>query len=402
MKYVILVPDGMADRPIKELGGKTPLEAADTPNMDLIASRGSCGMAKTFYKGLPYDSSIANMSILGYDPRKYFTGRSPLEAANLGVELGAGDLALRCNLITVDDWRIKDFTAGHISSAEAAELMGVIDRKLGGDGIEFYPGVSYRHLLVLRDIVKPSIEFTATPPHDIVGGIVSDNLIKAKKKTAQRTVDLLNGMMEKSRTILEDNSVNKKRVKEGKNPANSIWLWGAGTKPAMPTFESKYKVTGSLVSAVDLLKGLGRIVRMEVLNVQGATGYLDTNYEGKADAALKSLEHVDLTYVHVESTDEAGHEGSLEHKLKAIEDIDKKVIGRILDGLKGDFAILLMPDHATPVSVKTHTEEPVPYAIYDTRKKGSGVSKFTEKGVRDNWHQNPTDAYKLVGRLIKG
>jgi 2,3-bisphosphoglycerate-independent phosphoglycerate mutase len=400
MKYVIIVPDGMADRPLKELGGRTPLEAADTPNMDRIAGGGTCGMARTFYKGLPYDSSIANMSILGYDPRKYFTGRSPLEAANLGVELGKGDIALRCNLITVEGERIKDFTAGHISTAESSMIINELREKLGSDGIEFYPGVSYRHLIVLRSKIKPSMDFVAIPPHDIVGGKVSENLINAKGKQACNTVDLLNRLILESQAILPGLDVNKKRVASGKEPANSIWLWGAGTRPMMPSFESRFKVKGSLVSAVDLLKGLGRTVGMEVLEVKGATGYIDTNYEGKADAALKSLERVDLTYVHVESTDEAGHEGNLKHKMKAIEDIDKKVIGRILDGLEGEFAILLMPDHATPISVRTHTEEPVPYALYDTRKKGGTIRRFTENEIRQKCNEEVIDAFNLVAKLI--
>jgi 2,3-bisphosphoglycerate-independent phosphoglycerate mutase len=399
MKYVIIVPDGMADRPIDALGGRTPLEAADTPNMDFIAKGGVCGLAKTFYPGLPHDSSIANMSILGYDPRKYFSGRSSLEAANLGVRLGAGDLALRCNLVTVKEGKIADFTAGHISSAEGAELIGEVSRRLGGEGIEFYPGVSYRNLLVLRSVVKPSSAFEAQPPHDIVGGKVGDNMVKAKSKRAAGTVELLNRLTEESVGILSDHQVNRRRMGEGKNPANSIWLWGAGKKPDMPYFEGKFHIKGSLISAVDLLKGLGRTIGMDVLDVQGATGYLDTNYEGKAKAALSSLGRVDLAFVHMESTDEAGHEGSLEHKLKAIEDIDRRVVGHLLNGLSGDYAILLMPDHATPVSVKTHTDEPVPYAIYDTRKKGDKVCKFTEKDVGDNGSRKLTDAFKLVKRL---
>jgi len=402
MKYVIIVPDGMSDRPVKELGGRTPLEAADTPNMDSVAEHGVCGMAKTFYRGLPYDSAIANMSILGYDPRKYFTGRSPLEAANLGVELGRGDVSFRCNLVTLEGGKIKDFTAGHISTEEAEVLIGEVDKRLGGEGIEFYPGVSYRNLLVLRSKLRPSLNIKAMPPHDIVGEPVLRNRVKARDRKASETAELLNRLIEESRESLASHPVNKRRLDDGKNPANSIWLWGAGTKPVMPLFSKRFGVRGSLVSAVDLLKGLGKIVGMDVLRVEGATGYLDTNYEGKADAAVGSLETCDLTYVHIESTDEAGHEGSVEHKINAIEDVDKKVVGRMLDRLTGDYRLLLMPDHATPISVRTHTQEPVPYAVYDTgKKKADRVGKYSEREIKRKGSLKLTDAYKLVGRLVR-
>jgi 2,3-bisphosphoglycerate-independent phosphoglycerate mutase len=400
MKYVIVVPDGMADRPVKELGGRTPLEAARTPNMDFIAHNGSCGLAKTFYPGLPYDSSIANMSILGYDPRKYFSGRSPLEAANMGVALGEGDVALRCNLVTLEGGRMKDFTAGHIRSEEAAQLIGELECRLGGGGVEFHPGVSYRHLLIIRSSLKPSVDFTAKPPHDIIGAEASRYKVKAKSPSAAKTVELLNRLQEESSGVLAGQKANIRRDSAMKNPANSIWLWGAGVKPDMPSFESKFGIKGSLVSAVDLLKGLGRTIGMDVISVEGATGYLDTNYEGKADAAVESLKKADLTYVHLESTDEAGHEGSVEHKIKAIEDIDRRVLGRILSKLAGDYRILLMPDHATPVSVKTHTTEPVPYAFYSVGSAAGKVDAFSESEIRKKCAKTPSDAYKLMGRLI--
>jgi 2,3-bisphosphoglycerate-independent phosphoglycerate mutase len=401
MKYVVVVPDGMADRPLKELGGMTPLEAAKTPNMDQIARGGKCGLAKTFYEGLPYDSSIANMGILGYDPKTYFSGRSPLEAANLGVSLADGDIALRCNFVTLEAGRIKDFTAGHISNSEGANLIEALNRSLGSEGIEFYPGVSYRNLLVIRGARAPSLDFGATAPHDIIGGLASEHMICAKSSMAKNTVDLLNGFIEKSWDILAGHEVNRQRLKNGKNPANSIWLWGAGKRPNMPSFRSKFKIDGSLVSAVDLLKGLGRVVGMEVLYVKGATGYLDTDYAGKTNAALKSLEHVDLSYIHLESTDEAGHEGSSEKKIQAIEDIDRLVVGRLLDRLKGEYSILLMPDHATPVEVRTHTTEPVLYAIYDSRKKLSGAKAYNEKEVSKVFGEDPVKSYTLIDTLIK-
>jgi len=399
MKYIVVVPDGMTDHPIEELGLRTPLEAAETPNMDYVAKNGVCGQAKTFYTGLPYDSSIANMAIMGYDPRKYFTGRAPLEAANMGIELGAGDIALRCNLITVADGKIADFTAGHISNVEGGQIIRELNNRLGSDGIEFHPGVSYRNILVLRSQVKPSLDLTFKQPHDIVGEPVAGNMIHAKKKSAQDTVKRLNNMMETASEFLADHEVNRRRVEEGMNPANWIWFWGAGSKPMMPSFKESYGMDGSLISAVDLLKGIGKVIKLKVLDVKGATGYIDTNYEGKADAAVESLEEADFTYVHVEATDEAGHEGNIEHKIKAIEDVDKKVLGRIMDKMDDDYALLLMPDHATPIKIKKHTNEPVPYAIYDRHRKPDDVTKFTEKEIKEKGSQPPIEAHKLMNKL---
>ncbi|MFH1055500.1 MAG: cofactor-independent phosphoglycerate mutase [Candidatus Altiarchaeota archaeon] len=401
MKFIVLVPDGAADRPLEELEGKTPLEAAYTPNMDTVAKKGTCGMAQTLFPELPFDSSVANMSVLGYDPRKYFSGRAPIEAANLGIELGRGDIAVRCNLITVEDGRIRDFTAGHIKKAEGAKLIEALNEKLGADGIEFYPGTSYRNILVIRSKLKPSLEFLAQQPHDIVGEKVSEYRIKAKTEVGSETAKLLNMLMDEAAGILGDHDVNKKRIKENKNPADSIWLWGAGVSPNMPTFKKAYGIDGSLVSAVDLLKGIGKIVGMRVLEVKGATGYFDTNYEGKADAAVESLREVDLAYVHIESTDEASHEGDVEGKIKAIEDVDERVLGRMMESLEDDYAILVMPDHATPIKVRTHTDEPVPYAIYDTRKKGDSVKSFSEKDIREKGSQPLIEAHKLMGKLTR-
>jgi len=393
------VPDGMADRPLRELGGRTPLEAADTPNMDFIAANGICGMAETFFPELPYDSSIANMSILGYDPRKYFTGRAPLEAANLGVKLGEGDIALRCNLVTVEDGRIADFTADHIGMVEARQLMSSISMKVGREGVEFYPGVSYRNVLVVRSSLKPSLKFSAKQPHDIVGEPVAENRIKAESKEAEDTARLLNALMDDAVPMLREHLINRNKVKAGRRPANWIWLWGAGSKPEMPPFRKKFGMGGSIVSAVDLLNGLGKTIGLKVLKVEGATGYLDTNYEGKTDAALDSLEDVNFTYIHLESTDEAGHEGSVEHKIRAIEDIDKRVLGRMLKRLRRNYAIMLMPDHPTPIEVRKHTSEPVPYAIYDTGKPGDSVKSFSEREIREKGSQPLTQAFNLMTKL---
>ncbi len=401
MKYVIVVPDGMADHPVKSLGGQTPAEAADTPNLDNMAKNGFCGMAKTFFDGLPYDSSIANMAILGYDPRKHFTGRSPLEAANLGIELGPGDISLRCNLVTVEEGRMADFTAGHITTAESTQLMRSLGERLGSEGVEFYPGVSYRNILVLRKQMTPSLDYNASQPHDIVGEEIATHKIKEKSKKGEYTARQLNDLTEKALSILKDHPVNRKRVKNGLKPANSIWLWGAGGKPNMPSFGVMYGLTGSLVSAVDLLNGLAKTVGLRVLKVPGVTGYIDTNYEGKADAAVKSLEEVDLTYVHIEATDESGHEGNIEHKVKAIEDVDRRVLGRILDGLDGEYRMMVIPDHPTPVEVRKHTNEPVPYIIYDSGAAENGVKRYSETLISKAHVGLPIEAYKLMS-ILKG
>ncbi len=401
MKYVVIVPDGMADRPVRALGGLTPLEAARKPNMDAVARRGSCGMAKMFHRGLPYDSSIANMGILGYDPRRYFCGRSPLEAANVGVGLGAGDIALRCNLVTLVGGKMADFTAGHISSDEARSIMSDLSAALGGGGVEFYPGTSYRNLMVIRRGLRPSLDFSAKPPHDIVGSPVKDNMPRSRAASAAVTAGLLRQLIRRSWAVLAEHPVNLGRMRDGMKPANSIWLWGAGRRPRMPSFSGKFGVRGSLVSAVDLLKGLGKVIGMDVLSVDGATGYLDTNYEGKAESALRSLESCDLTYVHLESTDEAGHEGSLEHKIKAIEDIDRKIVGRILDGLEGDYRVLLMPDHPTPIEVRTHTSEPVPYVLLDSRLDAAGAEAYTERSIKSK-SVRTVEAHTLMRRLVGG
>ena len=399
MKRIVIVPDGMADEPVDELSGKTPVEAANTPNMDIIAGDGVCGMARTFYEGLPKDSSIANMSIMGYDPRRYFCGRSPLEAINLGIELGEGDMSLRCNLITVEDGRIADFTAGHITDSEARAIMGELEKNMGCRGIEFHPGVSYRNIIVLRSLNKPCADFDAVAPHDMVGEKLDDNWPKPQSEKSGATVKWIKKATMDSWSILESHPVNIKRAGEGKRQANSIWLWGQGTRPAMPSFESMYGLKGSIVSAVDLLNGIGKAIGLDILRVEGITGYIDTNYEGKADAAIKSLKELDFTYIHIESPDECGHEGDIEKKIRAIEDIDKKVVGRILDRVDEPFKVLLMPDHPTPVGVRKHTDSPVPFAIYDNGGHKDGVKFFGESEISKNGSLGLVYATSLMGRL---
>ncbi len=378
MKYIVIIGDGMADRPVKELDGMTPLQKASTPNMAKLASEGILGSVRTIPGGMHPGSDVANLSVLGYDPLKYYSGRAPLEAASIGVQLGADDVAFRCNLVTLKfDQRgeraiMEDYSSGHITTKEAAALIKTLNKDLGSDDIKFYPGVSYRHLMVWAN---GSTDVECVPPHDILGKDIIDYLPIGKGE------ELLRTMMIDSVSSLGSHDVNKKRFKKGKNPGNSIWLWGQGKKPEMPTFKDKYSVDGALVSAVDLTKGLGIYAGFEILKVPGMTGYIDTNYKGKAEAALKALERVDFVYLHVEAPDEAGHSGNCMEKIKAIEDFDTLVVGTILEGINDfdEYKILLLPDHPTPVELRTHTNDPVPFVILDSRKiqKNEGA-RFTE------------------------
>jgi 2,3-bisphosphoglycerate-independent phosphoglycerate mutase len=374
MKYVVVVGDGMADRPLRELGGRTPLQAADKPNMDWIASQGRSGLLRTVPKGMEPESDIAIMSILGYDPRKYHTGRGPLEAAGLGVPLGKNDIAFRCNLITEEKGVIKDYSAGHITTEESGELMKVVEETYGHLG-DFYVGVSYRHLFVLRDPPKGSNELRTVPPHEIVGEKLDRHLIKPKNLEIAKD---LNEMVLNSRKILSNHPVNVKRVERGKKPANMIWIWGQGRKPAMETIAEKYGIKGAIISAVNLVKGLGVYAGMDKLDVPGATGYYDTSYENKAKFGLKALEDHDLVFIHVEAPDEAGHAGDIERKIEAIENIDGRLIKRILAGLKDEYAISIMTDHPTPINERVHVPDPVPFAVYSTKGGRDDVKHFDE------------------------
>ncbi|MBI5675146.1 MAG: cofactor-independent phosphoglycerate mutase [Nitrospirae bacterium] len=370
MKYVVLIGDGMAGRPLKELGYKTCLQKAHTPNMDRLAAEGEVGKVRTVPKGFEPGSDVANLSILGYAPSKYYSGRAPLEAAYQGIKLGPKDIAFRCNLVNLTFKNshavMHDYSAGHITTDEARALIKEIDKKLGSKDISFYPGVSYRHLMVWRN-GKEKIK--CTPPHDITGKRIDKYLSKGKGS------EILQKLKNDAVAILLAHPVNKERIKRGLPPANSLWFWGQGRKLSIPKFRDKYKLKGALISAVDLTKGLGICAGFDVLNVKGATGYIDTNYEGKAEAALKSLDKHDFVYVHVEAPDEAGHNGNIENKIRAIEDFDSKVVGSIMKGMKRfkEYSILLMPDHATPIRAMTHTDEPVPFVIYrniKTEKRG--------------------------------
>lgn len=374
MKYIVLIGDGMYDYPLVELGGKTPLEAAKTPHMDFVAQNGLCGMVRTIPAHMSAGSDVANLAILGYDPVKYYTGRGPLEAANLGVELLERDYAFRCNLVTESNGILVDYSAGHIDTKEARILIEFIGRNLSTETIKFYPGVSYRHLM---KITVPEGSFTphCHAPHDIIGKEIRRHLPKG------RGAELLIDLMMKSRELLASHEINKVRLDLKENPANMIWLWGQGKKPELKKFSEKFGLSGAIISAVDLVKGIGRIIGLEVIDVPGATGYYDTDYSAKANYALRALETKDFVFVHVEAPDEAGHSGDLRAKISSIENFDAKVVGRILEGLKEkkeEFRILLLPDHATPISLKTHTSDPVGFAIYPAPQKT--ISNLQESG----------------------
>jgi len=360
-KFIILIGDGMADWPISSLGGRTPLEAANKPNMDFMASQGSLGMVQVVPEDMYPGSDVSNLSIIGYDPRDVYTGRSPLEAASMGVELGKDDVAVRCNVVTLKDQgansEMEDFSAGHISTGEASELLHALQAKVADKDVRFYPGVSYRHLMVWpggNDAVL------TTPPHDIHGKNITESLPRGEG------AEFLLEIMEISREVFPDHPVNRKRFDEGKPPANSIWLWGQGKAPRMMTFREKYGVTGSVVAAVDLIRGIGIYAGLDVVNVPGATGYIDTNFSGKAEYALRELETKDFVLIHVEAPDEAGHNGSAPDKIRAIERIDEDMVGPILARARseGDLTVLVLPDHPTPVAIRTHSQEPVPFTFY--------------------------------------
>lgn len=402
MKYIVIIGDGMADRPLNELGGKTPLQAAFTPNMDKLAREGIIGSVRTIPEGFHPGSDIANLSILGYDPRVFYTGRAPLEAASMKVELGDNDIAYRCNLVTLkynkDRTRavMDDYSGGHISTGEAAVLITDIDKEFGTDCIKFYPGVSYRHLMVWK---AGEMDVESVPPHDIIGKDIADYL------PTGRGEELLRQMMRDSVDVLDCHNINRERVANGKKPANSIWLWGQGKKPQIPKFKAKYGINGALVSAVDLTKGLGIYAGFEILKVPGVTGYIDTNYAGKAEYSLSALENVDFVYIHVEAPDEAGHSGNYTDKIKAIEDLDALVVGTVLRGVKSleEYRILLMPDHPTPVEVRTHTDEPVPFVIFDSRvKRRNEGAGFDESILERKDIMVVNEGYRLMDYFIKG
>ena len=376
MKIIILLGDGMSDIAYNELGNKSPLQYAATPHMDYMAQHGQVGLAYTVPVGLPPGSDVANLSVFGYDPRNCYTGRSPLEAISMGVVLGPEDVAFRMNLVTLkpqgSSIYMQDFSAGHISTGESRELVETLQKELGSSEIEFYPGVGYRHLMVWRG-GKDGMR--TTPPHDITGKAILDSLPHGDG------ADTLNNLMNHAQMVLHSHPVNVRRKELGHLPANSVWLWGHGKTPRIETYRDKFGLTGAVISAVDLIKGIGICAGLDVITVEGATGYIDTNYLGKGEAALAALEDHDFVYVHVEAPDEASHEGIMQHKLQAIADFDQKVVGTILEGIKkfGDYAVLCMPDHPTPVKLMTHTSDPVPFVIYRGETgEGNGAVSYDE------------------------
>lgn len=383
MKHIIILGDGMSDEPLENFGGKTPLQMANKPHIDWIAKNGKSGLLKTVPETMHPGSEIANMAVLGYDVEKVFEGRGVLEAASIGVELQPGDLGLRCNILTIENENIKNHSAGHISTGEASEIIHFLNEKLGSDTIKFYTGVSYRHLLVIKGGIK---DFTFTPPHDVPGTPFKNVLPKAKTPEAQGTVDLINSLIIKSQEILENHSINIKRKVEGKEPANSIWPWSPGYKPAMPTLKEMYGIEKSaVISAVDLIHGIGVYAGMKVIHVEGVTGLYDTNYEGKAKAAIEALQENDFVYLHIEASDEAGHEGDVELKTKTIEYLDKRVVKYILEEtakMEEEVAIAILPDHPTPCALKTHTRDAVPFSIYKPGNEADEVQVYDEFDVK--------------------
>ena len=377
MKYLLILPDGISDLPLKELGGKTPLEAATHPNMDWIAREGMTGWARTIPEGFAPGSDVGCMSVFGYDPRKYHTGRAPLEAAAQGIRLQSDQVAFRCNTLTVEDGAMVDHSAGHITTEESAKLIADVRAKLGRNGVQFHPGVGYRHLTIVSG--EEFGKTVCTPPHDILGQPIETHLPSGPGS------DLLRRLMQDSVGLLQEHPVNRQRVKQGKRPANMLWFWGQGTAVEFPSFREVYGLRAACISAVDIVRGIGRLAGMEILKVPGITGYFDTNYAGKAQYALKALEEgCDFVLVHVESTDEAGHMGDAKKKIQAIEDVDRLLVGTVLDGLKrrGEpFAVLVTPDHPTSLEKRTHIPDPVPFALYATGGPKDAVTAYTESAV---------------------
>ncbi len=383
MKYIIVLGDGMADEPLENHGGKTPLQMAKTPEIDRLAKLGCCGQLLTVPENMHPGSEIANLSVLGYDVPAVFEGRGTLEAASIGVKLEAGDLALRCNLLTIDGGNFKNHSAGHISSEEAHVLIDFLNEKLGSDKIIFHKGVSYRHLLVIKGGNKL---LACTPPHDVPGQAYQKYLAKAKVEEAQETADLMNDLIVKSMELLPEHPVNQKRKAVGKDAANSIWPWSPGYKPQMPTLKELFGVEKSaVISAVDLIQGIGVYAGMDVIKVKGATGLYDTNYEGKAQATIDALTDYDLVYLHIEASDEAGHEGNVELKTKTIEYLDQRVVKYLVEEtakMGEPVAIAVLPDHPTPCATTVHTKDPVPFIIYKPGIEGDSVETYDEFTVR--------------------
>ena len=386
MKHIVILCDGMADYPVEQLNGKTPMSVAKKPHMEHLAKNGCVGLVKTVAEGLKPGSDVANLSVLGYDPKLYYAGRSPLEAASIGIDLKQTDVTLRCNLVTLSDEpnyeekTILDYCGGDISTEEAEELIEELEDQLGCEEFHFYSGVSYRHCVVWNHGTTDL--GTVTPPHDIIGKKIKEYL--PSHSNAAKLLDL----MRKSCEILENHPVNKKRIAKGLAPANAIWLWGEGYKKPLPSFQEKYGLNGVMISAVDLLKGIGILTKMKVVDVPGATGYIDTNFDGKAEAAIEELlDGKEFAYVHVEAPDECGHRAEIDNKIRAIELIDEKIVGPIIQAMQEhnlDYKVMVLPDHATPICKRTHTSDPVPFLFYSSaREYESDIPCFDEENAKE-------------------
>ncbi|HJC94397.1 MAG TPA: cofactor-independent phosphoglycerate mutase [Candidatus Phocaeicola excrementigallinarum] len=385
MKHLIILGDGMADWAVPELGNKTLLQYAETPNMDRLARMGRTGILKTVADGFHPGSEVANMSVMGYDLPKVYEGRGVLEAASIGVELKPGDMAMRCNIVCVEGEMLKNHSAGHITTEEADQLIKCLDEKLGSDRIHFYTGVQYRHLLVVKGGDK---RLACVPPHDIPLQPFRPNMVKALCHEAQETADLLNALVLKSQELLAGHPVNLKRIAEGKDPANSIWPWSPGYRPKMEPLAEKYPSVGkgAVITAVDLIRGIGRYAGLRCIDVEGATGLYTTNYEGKARAAVEALKTDDFVYLHVEASDEAGHEGDVPLKLKTIEYFDRRIVGPVYEAVKDwdePVAIAVLPDHPTPCELRTHTSEPVPFLVYYPGIEPDSVQTYDEVSCQE-------------------
>ena len=401
MKYVVLLCDGMADRPVPELGNLTPMAKAHKPNMDKLAKKAEVGLVKTVADGLKPGSDVANLSVLGYDPAIYYSGRSPLEAGSIGIDMKPTDVSLRCNLVTLsdeenyDDKTIIDYCAGDISTADAKILVDALKEAFDNDEFTLYAGVSYRHCLIWNN---GTLDLgTLTPPHDITGKPIKGHL--PEHPNAEKLYE----MMKKSYDVLKNHPLNLERVAKGERPANSMWFWGEGVRKPLAAFEEKYGKNGSMISAVDLLKGIGKFSGMNVVNVEGATGYLDTNFEGKAQAAIDELKRgQDFVYIHVEAPDECGHRYEIENKVRSIELIDEKILAPLLDALEeyDDYKIMILPDHPTPLELKTHTNDPVPYMIYHKGNEVEGVDVLSEESAAATGNFEPV-GHKLMERFLK-
>ena len=381
MKYIIILADGASDNPIKSLGDKTPLMVANKPNIDALCKKSRCGKLITIPGDMPPGSEVANLSVLGYDVKKVYQGRGVLEAASIGVDINEGELAMRCNLLCIENEKIKNHSAGHISSEEARMLIETLNEKLGSATIRFYPGVSYRHLLVIKG---GSEQIICTPPHDVPGTLFKDVLVKQNQESGNKTAALLNDLIIQSQKILSSHPINTERIRLGKDPANSIWPWSQGYKPEMETFKELYNISGTVISAVDLIYGIGKYAGLKPVYVEGSTGRHDTNYEGKAKAAVDALKEVDFVYLHIEASDEAGHEGDVDLKIKTIEYLDQRVVKYIVEEtakMNEDVTIALLPDHPTPCDLKTHTREPVPFMIYHPNAIADDVEEYNEVSV---------------------